>query len=54
MADEEKDALIRFFEQLDKVERELIKDYLKEKKLESLSKSFDSLIGSVDNETKED
>lgn len=49
-----KSVLSRFFEQLNPAEQEIIKDYLNEKSLESLSKSFDKLIEGQANEAQTD
>ena len=49
-----KSVLSRFFEQLSPGEQEIIKDYLNEKSLESLSKSFDKLIEGQANEAQAD
>ena len=40
----EENPLNRFYEQLKPAKRDLIKEYLSEKSLESLSKSFDELL----------
>ena len=52
MENDNKSVLSRLFEQLSVSEQEIIKDYLNEKSLESLSKSFDKLIKGQANETQ--
>lgn len=47
-----KSVLSRFLEQLNPAEQEIIKNYLAEKSLESLSKSFDKIIEGQANETQ--
>lgn len=54
MEEEKKNVLLGFFEQLNSEEKALIRDYLQDKKLESLSKSFDSLIEGQENEIRKD
>jgi hypothetical protein len=51
MQDEKKKNILEtFFEQLSPEEQILIRDYLQNKNLESLSRSFDSLTESSHNE----
>lgn len=52
--EEMKSVLERFHEKLDLNEKELIKDYLSEKTLESLARCFDNLIEENNNEIKTD
>lgn len=47
-----KSILSRFFEQLNPAEQEIIRNYLTEKSLESLSKSFDKVIEGQANEAQ--
>jgi|GEM_PF-5483641 len=47
-----KSVLSRFFEQLNPADQEIIKNYLTEKSLESLSKSFDKIIEGQTNEAQ--
>jgi len=47
-----KSVLSRFFEQLNPAEQEIIKNYLTEKSLESLSKAFDKIIEGQANEAQ--
>ncbi|MCJ7786732.1 hypothetical protein MUP06_00750 [Patescibacteria group bacterium] len=54
MKNDNKSVLSRFFEQLSVGEQEIIKDYLNEKSLGSLSKSFDKLIEGQANEAQAD
>lgn len=54
METDNKSILNQFFEQLSIDEQEIIKDYLNEKSLESLSKSFDRLIEGQANEAQAD
>lgn len=54
MEGEKKNVLLSFFEQLNSEEKALLLDYLQDKKLESLSKSFDSFIEGQENEIKKD
>jgi hypothetical protein len=50
----EENPLIRFYKQLEPDKQALIKDYLSEKSLESLSKSFDELIRGQEDEAEGD
>ena len=54
MEEKNKDVLHRFFENLDEDEKNLIRDYLKNKTVETLSKAFDLLIEGRRDETKKD
>ena len=51
--EKEKNILLNFYEQLDKEQQDLIRDYLRDKNLESLSRSFDQIIEGTNNENKE-
>jgi hypothetical protein len=53
MKEKRKNILSNFFNQLNKEQQDLIRDYLQDKKLESLSKSFDLIIEGHKNENKE-
>jgi hypothetical protein len=50
----EQNILLKFFEQLNEEEQALLHDYLDNKKIESLSKSFDRLIEGFKNEDAKD
>jgi len=52
MEENKRSVLGQFFKQLDHSEQEIIKNYLTEKSLESLSKSFDSVIEGHTDETQ--
>lgn len=54
METDNKRILNQFFEKLSTGEQEIIKDYLNEKSLESLTKSFDKLIEGQANEAQAD
>jgi len=49
-----KGALERFNEQLGEDEKKLIKDYLQEKSMESLSKCFENMVKETTNAAKTD
>lgn len=53
MEEKDKNVLHRFFENLDENEKNLIRDYLEDRTLETLSKAFDLMIEERRDEDKE-